>query len=235
MNPKRIRGPIPYLPKDNPDPYHRERVPGERYWTPERPRKGNVAEQIRQYQSGCIPSAEDSQTTQLVTFYLSDSFPKKLRPQWEWLWKIEKERERRIQLEGYLDGGHGESHLRRSDVAQPIELTLRFYRTERYELKAWTIMPNHVHVLFKVNLTTTSLIVESWLDETNYTLQRRFCFQKPFWEKVFWHTSIRDEEHEALAIRYIESNATKAGLASTLAEWPWSSARFRDKSGKLHL
>ncbi len=232
---KRIRAPIPYLPRDNPDPYHRERVTGERYWIPERPRKDNVAEQIRQYQSGYPTGSEDSHRTQLVTFYLADSFPKWLRPKWEGLWKIENERQRRTQLEAYLDESHGESHLRRNDVAQHVELTLRFYRPERYELKAWIIMPNHVHVLFEVNLTTTAQIVESWQDETDYNIQRRFCFPKPFWEKAFWRTLIRDEDHEARAIRYIESNATKTGLASAPAEWPWGSARFRDKSGKLNL
>lgn len=232
---KRIRRPTSYLLRDNTDLYQRARIPGEHYWTAEPPRNDGLAEQIRQYQSGHLSHAEDLHTTQLVTFYLADSFPQRLRPKWERLWKIENERERRIQQEAYLDESHGESHLRRNDVAEPVELTLRFYRTERYELKAWIVMHNHVHALFKVNLTTTSQIVESWQDETDYTLQRRFCFRKPFWEKVFWRTLIRDEEHESRAVRYIESNATKAGLAAISTKWPWSSSRLRNKSGKLLL
>jgi putative transposase len=208
------------------NPYGRALVAGERYWTPTPPHKVDLSD---------LDDRRESGITQLVTFRLTDSFPKSLQSEWEHLFKIEDERKRRTQLETYLDKGRGESHLRREDVAQTVDLTIRFFRPERYDLKAWVVMPNHVHVVFKVNMTTWSRIVESWQEESAFWFERRFCFKKPFWESDCWRTVIRDAKHELTAIRYVENNPVKAGLVTDSKEWPWSSSRQRDKSGKLLL
>jgi hypothetical protein len=46
---------------------------------------------------------------------------------------------------------------------------------------------------------------------------------------------MRDSEHELRARNYIENNPVKARLVRAPKDWPWSSARFRDELGKLHL
>jgi putative transposase len=208
------------------DPFERIMVPGERYWTPSPPHKIDL---------GDLADRRESGITQLVTFRLTDSLPKSLQSEWEYLLRIEDERKRRTQLETYLDKGCGESYLHREDVAQTVDITIRFFRPERYDLRAWVVMPNHVHVVFKVNTTTWSQIVESWQKESAFWFERRFCFKKPFWESDCWHTVIRDTKHELTAIRYVENNPVNAGLTTDSREWPWSSSRHRDKSGKVLL
>ncbi len=61
-----------------------------------------------------------------------------------------------------VDLGHGEAYLRRPDVAQLIENALLVSHAERYELRAWVVMPNHVNALFKVGEVSMENIVESW-------------------------------------------------------------------------
>jgi type I restriction enzyme R subunit/putative DNA methylase len=56
-----------------------------------------------------------------------------------------------------------------------------------------------------------------------------------FWAEDYFDTYMRDAEHELKTRRYIENNPVKALLVREPAEWPWSSARFRDKYGVLHL
>jgi hypothetical protein len=46
---------------------------------------------------------------------------------------------------------------------------------------------------------------------------------------------MRDEAQEKTAIRYIENNPVKAGLSTTKEQWPFSSARFRDKFMRLTI
>lgn len=57
----------------------------------------------------------------------------------------------------------------------------------------------------------------------------------PFWAEDCWDTYRRDAEHELRTRRYIENNPVKAFSVREPKEWPWSSARFRDANGALHL
>jgi len=119
---------------------------------------------------------------QFVTFRLADTFPIALRSEWEHLWKIEDNEKRRIELENYLDQSKGDRWLKRTDIAELVERNIRDHsalpeaensaddngdRNDRppgslkfrYQLRAWCIMPNHVHVLFKVGGVSMSEIV----------------------------------------------------------------------------
>src|SRR6185503_21393448 len=91
-------------------------------------------------------------------------------------WRIEDDRERRIELEAYLDCGRGECHLRKPEIAKLVEENLLNFSeccgsqsrapALRYELRAWCIMPNHVHVLFKVGSASMSETVGAWKKHT---------------------------------------------------------------------
>jgi REP element-mobilizing transposase RayT len=187
------------------------------------------------HERGYLPHRDELGLTQFVTFRLADSFPEALRSEWAHLWKIEDDRERRTQLEAYLDKGRGSAYLRRPEIARLVEDALRFFHGQRYELRAWAVMPNHVHALFKVDATPMSEIVGSWkkylAHEANKVLSRRGVF----WEADYWDTYMRSTAHEVQATHYTENNPAKAGLVLDPKEWPWSSARFRDAYGRLCL
>ena len=176
--------------------------------------------------------------TQFVTFHLVDSFPQSLWSQWQHLAKIEDEREKRKQLEAYLDKGRGECLLRRSEIAALVEdnfLQFSGQGVPRYELRAWVIMPNHVHVLFKVGTTSMSEIIGAWKTHTGRLANKLLGKRGAFWAQDYFDTYMRNPEHERKAIRYIENNPAKSKLVLDLKDWPWSSARFRDPFGALRL
>jgi putative DNA methylase len=148
---------------------------------------------------------------------------------------IENDRERLKKLEAYLDLGHGEAYLRHPEVARLIENALLFLHAERCELRAWVVMPNHVHALFKVSEISMENIVESWksytANEANKLLHRR----SRFWQPGYWDTYMRDAQHELKAVRYIETNPVKVNLRREPKAWLWSSARYRDEFARLAL
>jgi REP element-mobilizing transposase RayT len=217
----------------NPDV--RELVGHKRRWSsPLKPEHAKLGFQ-GWHERGYLPHRDEPGLTQLVTFRLKDSFPKSLQSEWAHLWEIEDDRERRKKLEAYLDKGRGECHLRRYDVAKLVEVTLRFFRSELYELRAWVVMPNHVHVLFKVGATPMSKIVGRWKSYTAKEINKILAQRGAFWGADYWDTYMRDSRQELRARLYIENNPTKAGLVRDPKEWPWSSARFRDVHGVLHL
>ena len=187
------------------------------------------------HERGYLPHRDEPGLTQFVTLRLIDSFPESLRSEWEHLWKIEEERQRRLELEAYLDRGRGECLLRRPRFAGIVEDAVRFFHGQRYDLRAWVVMPNHVHALFKVDAMPMAEILGSWKKYTAQKANRLLGRSGEFWQADYWDTYMRDDQHELAARRYIESNPAKAGLVIDSITWPWSSARFRDEFGMLPL
>jgi putative transposase len=105
----------------------------------------------------------------------------------------------------------------------------------RYELRAWCLMPNHVHVLFKVGGVSMSETVSAWKKHTARLANRLLGKGGSFWAEDYFDTWMRDAEHESKTVRYVENNPVKARLVLDPEDWPWSSARFRDQFGVLKL
>ena len=187
------------------------------------------------HQRGYLPHRDEPGLMQFVTFRLADAFPVALRAEWQALREIEDNRQRRRQLEIYLDQGRGECPLRRPELAQLVEAALRFFHGTRYDLMAWVVMPNHVHVLFTQGTEPLGRVIGSWKSYTAKAANELLQRSGQFWDEDYWDTYVRNDEHERRTRRYIENNPVKARLAAQPSQWPWSSARFRDAFGKLVL
>lgn len=187
------------------------------------------------HENGYLPHRDEPGLVQFVTFRLADAFPEALRSEWELLLKIENDRQRRIELEAYLDKGRGNCHLHRPEIARVVEDSLCFRHGEDYELRAWVIMPNHVHLLFKVFNVPMSQLLNGWKGYTAKEANKLLGRTGKFWQDGYWDTFMRDERHEQRTRKYIEENPVKAKLATARKEWPWSSARFRDDYERLCL
>jgi len=187
------------------------------------------------HQRGYLPHYDVPGVTQFVTFHLGDALPASQRSEWKALVEIESLRERRKQLESYLDRGLGACWLRQPAIASLAEGALRFFDGQRYQLRAWVIMANHVHAVVDVWDIPLARITHSWKTfiarEANKLLGR----DGPFWEHEYWDTLMEDDKQLARAVRYTEENPLKARLAREAREWPWSSARFRDAYDRLCL
>ncbi|WP_395746804.1 transposase [Prosthecobacter sp.] len=174
---------------------------------------------------GYIPHRDEPGLTQFVTFRLADSFPEDLRVEWSKLLEIEDDRERRIQLEAWLDLGHGACHLRDETLARMTAASLRKFDAIRYGLIAFTIMPNHVHVVFDVQAVPMADIIGSWKQYTATQANKHLGRSGPFWQADYWDTYMRDADHQERTIRYIRNNPVKAGLAADWRQWPWTYVR----------
>lgn len=192
------------------------------------------------HERGFLPHCDFPDLVQFVTFRLEDSMPASRRDEWEYLLKIEDVRERRAKLEGYLDRGVGECWLRDARIAKLAEEALRHFHNERYELLAWCVMPNHVHVLVDVMKTPLDEMIQSWkrfvatkalrllreerrspnrpVSSTATDEPNRSSAFHSFWQREYWDTYMRSEEQEKTAIRYIENNPVKAKLCRNVED-----------------
>jgi REP element-mobilizing transposase RayT len=132
------------------------------------------------------------------------------------------------QIDHELDSGLGAWWLRRPEIAALVQNALLHFDGDRCRLLAWCVMPNHVHVVIEI-LGNRSLsdIVRSWKSFTSRRANVLLGRSGPFWHADYFDRYMRDEEHLARTIEYVEQNPVKAGLIDIAADWLWSSARLR--------
>jgi REP element-mobilizing transposase RayT len=93
-----------------------------------------------------------------------------------------------------------------------------------YELHAWVVMPNHVHVIFQPHTAMPSIL--RWLKGRTGRVANQILGRggTPFWQDESFDHWVRSAEELQDLIEYVEYNPVKAGLAETKEQWRWSSA-----------
>ncbi|TAG09883.1 MAG: methionine synthase [Verrucomicrobia bacterium] len=116
-------------------------------------------------------------------------------------------------MEEALRAGHGECHMRRPEIAAIVRDAILRYEGQRFELGAWCVMPNHVHLLIKpLEGHSLSSILQGMKSfsakEANALLGRK----GGFWQKESYDHIVRDEEDYENQKSYVMTNPVVAGL-----------------------
>ena len=180
---------------------------------------------------GYLPHIADGDLTQVLTFQLADAVPLKVLRRVSVLSVAPDSRSRaRALLQATLDSGLGACWLRRPDIAALVQDALGYFDGRRYDLKAWVIMPNHVHVVLRLHGDEVlSKVMHSLKSFTAHRANKLLGRSGRFWNKEYYDRFIRDENHMNTTIRYIHRNPVTAGLVENPEDWPWSSARLHQK------
>lgn len=131
-----------------------------------------------------------------------------------------------LQLDELLDAAAtGPLWLRQPEIADLIVKTLHHRQRELklYELLAWVVMANHVHVVIypRATLARITKAIKGYTAlEANRILDRT----GQFWQHESFDHWIRDRYELERIIRYVERNPVKAGLVKREDEFRWSSA-----------
>jgi REP element-mobilizing transposase RayT len=181
---------------------------------------------------GYLPHFDGGEIPEFITFRLGDSMPQELLDRWredlssEQNVDVDAALRKRIEL--FLDQGYGESYLRYPRVGEAVQNSFLFFDRKRYRLTAWVVMPNHAHMLLTPSagheLSDILHSLKSYTaNEANKILRRK----GQFWQPESFDRWIRDADHFAKVIAYIENNPVKARLCEKPEDWPFSSAWFR--------
>jgi REP element-mobilizing transposase RayT len=133
--------------------------------------------------------------------------------------------ERRSPVPLRHDESFGPVWLQDSRVASVVANALLHGERVRkdYQLKAWVIMPNHVHMIIQPHRELA--VIMHWLKGRTARVANRIL-NRPgmaFWQDECFDHWVRAEEFSYL-IDYVENNPVKAGLVRRKDQWPWSSA-----------
>ena len=97
-------------------------------------------------------------------------------------------------------------------------------RTYEVTLYAYTLMSNHIHLLLQAPRTEAlSRPLRWWMTETAKAFHKVRGRRGHFWERRYRAVLIEDDLYALAALRYLDWNPVRAGLAPDPATYPWSS------------
>ena len=122
------------------------------------------------------------------------------------------------------DARTGPLFLMQANVANEVLTSIEHgAQLGHYEVHAWVIMPNHVHLLITPLVSGSRLLgslKSSSAKRANVLLGRT---GRPFWQDESYDHLVRNDEEFGRIRRYIENNPVKAGLSVNPEDYLWSS------------
>jgi len=132
-----------------------------------------------------------------------------------------------VAMDQLLDGAaSGPRFLQCAEIAELVVAALRDgdYRFHRYELHAFVVMPNHVHLL-----VTPKVVATRWLGPlkgfTSHQANELLgTHGRTFWQDESYDHLVRSAVEFERVRAYIEGNPVTAGLVDAAERFRWSSA-----------
>ncbi len=171
-----------------------------------------------------LPHWDQDSKLQMITFHLADSLPKKV------LEEIKKRRKelaqnkfnteetkiRRYHLNNYVDkmadAGYGECIFRNKEICDIMENSILYFDEVRYNIHAYVIMPNHVHILLEIyEGESVEKIYDSIKRHVTTNINKYLGTKKKRLPKEPYDRLVRNEEHYLAAITYIYKNMESGG------------------------
>ena len=116
-------------------------------------------------------------------------------------------------IEEWLDQGEGSCSLRDVSCSAIVADAIRHFEGERYTVASFVVMPNHVHVLFRLKSPyRLERIVKSWKGFTARAINRLLNKAGSLWQEDYWDRLIRNPRHFHKCLQYLRENPIKAGL-----------------------
>ncbi|MDA3882179.1 MAG: HsdR family type I site-specific deoxyribonuclease [Bacteroidales bacterium] len=187
-----------------------------------------------------LPHRNKAGLVQFITFRLADSIPQQVLKDIELELKSlsddKKAIEKRKRYQFWLDKGLGCCALANREMAQVVQEALLYHDDKKYNLLAWSIMSNHVHVLIHTR-NDLRRIVQSWKSFTGkWALNNNKKYNlgidtnaSSFWMPDYWDRFIRDEDHFNNTVRYILNNPLKANLPKEHTAWLFRGCHLTDQ------
>ena len=126
-------------------------------------------------------------------------------------WDEEEMKERRrlftMRFEELLDDCHGSCLLREPARREVVTTALHHFDGERYELGAYVVMPNHVHVLFRLlGETVMEKVIHSWKLFSARRINIMSGRSGQLWQAECWDRLMRSQAQYDWTVRYIQRN-----------------------------
>jgi REP element-mobilizing transposase RayT len=195
-----------------------------------------------------LPHWQPEGATLFVTLRLAGSLPRvvidilkeRLEQEKSALSSIDNLEER--QKRAYLDGlcafrrwdaaldvsDSGSRWLAQQQVADVVVEALHYCHKRVYDLLAFCIMPNHVHLVCTPLQCEDNMcyplkrIMQSLKRHTARQANKVLERQGAFWQAESYDHVVRDADELVRIVQYVINNPVKGGLVSDWEAWPWT-------------
>jgi REP element-mobilizing transposase RayT len=119
----------------------------------------------------------------------------------------------------------GPTYLRRPEIAELVVDAIRYGETEmrHYELHAYVVMCNHVHLLITPLFQPAKLTQPLKGSTARHANKILGLTGQTFWQEESYDRLVRDDCESNNVLRYIELNPVRAGLINGPGDFAWSS------------
>ena len=127
------------------------------------------------------------------------------------------------QFDALLDAASsGPTWLRLPAVAALVSEALHHRHGSHYELVAYCLMPNHVHVVLTLPDEAPPLIrtLQSLKAHTALRANQLLHRTGPFWQRETYDHIVRGAEEGRRIVAYVLNNPVKAGWVDNWEQWP---------------
>jgi putative transposase len=126
----------------------------------------------------------------------------------------------------------GDSFLEHERIAEMVSESIKFRHGKIYDLAAFSIMPNHAHLVCTPLEKSTNVLYG--LTEILHSLKRHTARQAnlllgrtgAFWQDESYDHVVRNEIDLERIIEYVRYNPVKAGLVDDWNLWKWSYCKY---------
>jgi valyl-tRNA synthetase len=116
-------------------------------------------------------------------------------------------------IDEWLDAGSGSCVLKDERAAKVVADALIHFDRERYDLGAWVVMPNHVHVVVTPrDRHHIGDILHSWKSFTAHKVNEIVGRTGRLWQHESYDHIVRNERAQHKIQEYIDRNPEKAGI-----------------------
>ncbi|MDO4411427.1 MAG: transposase [Akkermansia sp.] len=184
-----------------------------------------------------LPHFHKGRKIHFITFRLADSLPQvflsQLKIKIESLDKDKQDIIYRKRIEEWLNQGIGNCLLRQKKYAQFVVDVWKFYEQKDYDLLAWVVMPNHVHVLLNLyDSANIGKVIRRWKSYSAYKINNIKNSTGEIWMNDYYDRFIRDRKHLENTLSYIRKNINTAGILWSVPESIYELEKNIDKMNK---
>lgn len=126
----------------------------------------------------------------------------------------------------------GEPFLEDVRVASVVADSIKYHDEDWFDLVAYCIMPNHVHLVLAPR--AKSPLADYSLAEIMHNIKRNSAKQAnsilkrtgAFWQHENYDHVVRDETELKRIVQYVLNNPVQAGLVANWKDWQWSYTKY---------
>ena len=115
-------------------------------------------------------------------------------------------------------------HLNNSALADLVKNELDKYNGKDYKIICYSIMPNHVHIIFHLheNARTVGKIMQSKKRVSSFNINKYLGRKGNFWQAESYDHIVRNQAELEILIEYTLLNPVKAGIVDEWEEFKYN-------------